>query len=172
MMPLRCRIWLGVRERGRARSLGLSSALLQIALPSSGKTVNVIASAFELMQRPITLTNTLPFCAVAGGMLGALWDYVRNPKAGFPTTPSLRGAMLGALFSVCLIGFGSNVDALKAAGPHGHVPNIIPPVLVRIVGLVGLVAIAFGISTMPRNKFWPIETASGDQDSEVEAMKH
>jgi hypothetical protein len=102
----------------------------------------LIASAFELMQRPITLTNTLPFCAVVGGMLGALWDYVRNPKAGFPTTPSLRGAMLGALFSICLIGFGSSPDALKAAvSPHGHPPNVIPPVLVRIVGLVALVAI-------------------------------
>jgi hypothetical protein len=134
----------------------------------------LIASAFELMQRPITPTNTLPFCAVVGGMLGALWDYVRNPKAGFPTTPSLRGAMLGALFSICLIGFGSSPDALKAAvGPHGHPPNIIPPALVRIVGLVGLVAITFGVSIMPRTKFWPFETAgSGDQDSEVEAMKH
>jgi hypothetical protein len=134
----------------------------------------LIASAFELMQRPITLTNTLPFCAVVGGMLGALWDYVRNPRGGFPTTPSLRGAMLGALFSICLIGFGSSPDALKAAvGPHGHPPNIIPPVLVRIVGLVGLVAITFGVSTMPRTKFWPFESASsGDQDSEVEAMKH
>jgi hypothetical protein len=121
----------------------------------------LIANAFELMQRPITLTNTLPFCAVVGGMLGALWDYVRNPKAGFPTTPSLRGAMLGALFSICLIGFGSSPDALKAAvSPHGHPPNIIPPVLVRIVGLVGLVAITFGVSTMPRTKFWPFETAS------------
>jgi len=43
----------------------------------------LISSAFELMQRPITLTNTLPFCAAVGGMLGALWDYMRNPKAGF-----------------------------------------------------------------------------------------
>lgn len=130
----------------------------------------VIASAFELMQRPITLTNTLPFCAAVGGMLGALWDYIRNPKAGFPTTPSLRGAMLGAMFSVCLIAFGSSVDALQAArGPHGHVPNIIPPVLVRVVGLIGLVVITYIVSTMPRTKFWPFETAgSGDQDSEVE----
>jgi len=134
----------------------------------------LIASAFELLQRPITLTNTLPFCAVVGGMLGALWDYVRNPKAGFPTTPSLRGAMLGALFSICLIGFGSSPDLFRPdVGPHGHVPNIIPPVLVRIVGLVGLVVITFRVSGMPRTEFWPFKTAgSGDQDSEVEATKH
>jgi hypothetical protein len=119
----------------------------------------LIASAFELMQRPITLTNTLPFCAVVGGMLGALWDYVRNPKAGFPTTPSLRGAMLGALFSIFLISFGSLPDLFKRdVGPHGHPLNIIPPVLVRIVGLVGLVAMTFGASTTPR------------QDGEVEAI--
>jgi hypothetical protein len=124
----------------------------------------LISGAFELIQRPITLTNTLPFCAAVGGMLGALWDYVRNPKAGFPTTPSLRGAMLGALFAICLIGFGSSLDALKAAvGPHGRVPNIVPPALVRIVGLVGLAVITFVVSTFPRTQFWPpvlvIETA-------------
>jgi hypothetical protein len=87
--------------------------------------------------------------------------------------------MLGALFSICLIGFGSSPDLFKPdVGPHGHVPNIIPPVLVRIVGLVGLVVItfrvsAFRVSGMPRTKFWPFKTAgSGDQDSEVEATKH
>lgn len=133
----------------------------------------MIAIAFELIQRPITLTNTLPFIAVVGGMLGALWDYVRNPKAGFPTTPSLRGAMLGALFSICLIGFGSHLDALKAAvGPHGHVPNLFPPMLVRIVGLVGLVVTTFVVSTMPRIKFWSFEsTGSCDQASEIDAVK-
>lgn len=132
----------------------------------------LIASAFELMQRPITLTNTLPFCAAAGGMLGALWDYVRNPEAGFPTTPSLRGAMLGALFAICLIGFGLSLDALKpAVGSHGRVPNIVPPVLVRIVGLVGLAVITFVVSTIPRTKFWPlVATGSGDRDSEAEAV--
>jgi hypothetical protein len=125
----------------------------------------LIASAFELFQRPLTLTNTLPFFAVVGRMLGALWDFARNPKAGFPTTPSLRGAMLGALFSICLIGFGSHVDILlPALGPHGHMPNVIPPALVHIVGrIVGLVWLASTTFALSRAR---------GQDDEANAVKH
>jgi len=81
--------------------------------------------------------------------------------------------MLGALFAICLIGFGSSLDALKAAvGPHGRVPNIVPPTLVRIVGLVGLAVITFVVSTFPRTQFWPFVAAgSGDRGSEAEAVE-
>jgi hypothetical protein len=80
----------------------------------------VVASAFQFVQRPITLTNLLPFCAVVGGMLGAIWEYARNPKAGFPSVPSFRGALLGALFAFCFVIFGLGIlgttHALSVAG--------------------------------------------------------
>jgi hypothetical protein len=53
-------------------------------------------------------------------MLGAIWEYMRNPKAGFPGVPSFRGALLGALFAFCFVIFGLGIfgttHALSAAG--------------------------------------------------------
>lgn len=78
------------------------------------------ASVFQFVQRPIALTNLLPLCAVVGGMLGVIWEYARDPKAGFPSVPSFRGALLEALFAFCFVIFGLGIfgttHALSAAG--------------------------------------------------------
>lgn len=113
-------------------------------------------SNFQLIQTPLTFTSFLPFCVVSGGILGALWDYVRDPDHRFPTGPSFRGALYGALFAllVFVIGRSGTLDALRAAEgshPHKQAPLLVMPSWVLLLAAVIVLAIVTRTNAQEQN---------------------
>jgi hypothetical protein len=67
----------------------------------------VAVTTIRFLPKEITAANFLPFCAFVGGISGAFLGTLSQDRRRFPAKESFRGVVVGAIFGVAFVTFGS-----------------------------------------------------------------